>query len=79
MNASECVATGQVGPLLWFHRVAHRMAITTGAKDSIKKKSKKVVTARAKQRTFAPVLVIAQKETEVRAFKNRFVNTTDLT
>lgn len=73
MNASECVAKGQVGPFLWFHRVTHRMAITTGAKDSNQKKSKRVITARGKQMTFAPVLVIAQKETEVRAFKNRSV------
>ena len=81
MNASECVATEQVGPLIWSHRVTHRMAITTAAKDSNQKKSKRMITAPAKQMIFAPVLVIAQKKTEVRSFKNRSVRqyTTDLT
>lgn len=64
MNASECVATGQAGPFIWSHRVSHRMAIKTGAKDSNQKKSKRVITARGKQMTFAPVLVVEQKETE---------------
>ena len=70
MNASECVATaGQADPFMGIHHVPQRLPIITAAKDSNQKKTKRKITARAKQMTFAPVLVVAQQETKVRAFK----------